>query len=141
MQVFGEVPSDGEVSVPEELLAECQWQLRSLKVFHVTVLQLIIDALYVRVESDVLWHGVECEFFSDIEIFRLRLDDFFEWFPRLVDRSPGVSHRTVPSVFVLINGGFTCSTTVRMAVREREVGRVVRHGMPFGLYTHPPVGE
>ena len=38
VQVLRQVPANSELTIPEELLVEGQWQLLSLQVFHVTLL-------------------------------------------------------------------------------------------------------
>ena len=141
VQVLGEVPAQGEVPVPEELLVELHRQRVGGEVFHVALLQLIVVAGEVGIERHVLRQVVESEALGNLPPLRFRLDEFLERLPCLVHRCPTIRHRCPPGVVVLIDRGIAGGMVVGMAVGEREVGRVVGHGVPLGLYAHPHVGE
>ena len=74
VQIACKVPSQGEITVPEELRAEGQRQLSASEVFHVALLQLVVAARYLGVEAHVLREPVESELLDDIEPFRPVLD-------------------------------------------------------------------
>ena len=64
-----------------------------------------------------------------------------ERFPRLIHRSPVIIEHSLPVILILIHRCFALRMTVIMAVREREVGRIVRHGVPFVLYSNAYIGK
>ena len=66
-----DVPSDGEVAVPEELLREGDWQFRAC--IDVTQLLFVIVAHDVGVEREALRQVVEVLSLDDVEPFRLAL--------------------------------------------------------------------
>ena len=59
VEILGEVPSEREVAVPDELLAEGQRQVGILGILEVALLQLVIGARNVGVERDALRQVVE----------------------------------------------------------------------------------
>ena len=61
VQVLREVPADGEVAIPEELLRKRQRQVGVLGVLEVALLQLIVVARELRVERDVLGQIVQSD--------------------------------------------------------------------------------
>ena len=43
VEILRQVPTQGELTIPQELLIEYQWQLRTAQVFHVSFLLLGVD--------------------------------------------------------------------------------------------------
>ena len=140
VEILGEVPSEREVAVPDELLAEGQRQVGILGILEVALLQLVVGARDVGVERDALRQVVESEHFGQRHPLRLALR-VLEGLPGLVDGRVGIVERASPLVFVLIDGGLARSVAMRMAVAEREVGGVVRHRVTLVLDAHAGVGE
>ena len=54
VQMVGEIPPYGEVSIPQELLIECKRKLRSASTHHVSFLQFIVITYDFGVERKVL---------------------------------------------------------------------------------------
>ena len=54
VQVLGQVPAQGELTVPEELVAHGKRQLRIERTLHIAFLQLIGLMRHLRIEGDVL---------------------------------------------------------------------------------------
>ena len=116
VQVLREVPAQGEVAVPQELLVECHRQVGVLGRLHVTLLQLIVVSGYLRVECDILRQVVQSEALEYVKPFRLCLDNLAERLPCLVVRSPAVVEGSAPVVLVLIDGRLALVVGVRVAV-------------------------
>ena len=140
VQVLGEVPAHGELSVPEELLAERERQLRVLCRLHVALLQLVVVARHLGVERHILRQPVQSESLQYVEPLAAVLY-LLERLPRLVDWSPRIVERSTPVVLFLVNGGLARGSLVRVAVGEGEVGRVVWHGVTLGGDSYPCVGD
>ena len=138
VQVLGEVPAHGELSVPEELLAERERQLRVLCRLHVALLQFVVVARHLGVERHILRQPVQSESLQYVEPLAAVLY-LLERLPRLVDRSPRIVERSTPVVLFLVNGGLARGSLVRVAVGEGEVGRVVWHGVTLGGDSYPCV--
>ena len=132
VQVAGEVPSQREATVPEELRVEGDGQARSSQVLHVTLLQLVVDARHLRIERDVLRQPVDAKRLRQRHPLRLALR-LGKRFPRLVYRRIGIVQRTAPLVFALVDRCLARRIAVGVAVGEGEVGRVVRHRVTLGL--------
>ena len=140
MQVLGEVPAQGELTVPEELLTVGEGQLGVFEALQVTLLQLIVVAQQFAVEGDILGQVVEAYRLGEVEPLALALE-FLEGFVGLVDGRIAVVERTAPLVFGLIDGGLARGLAMGVAVAESEVGGVVGHGVTLGLDAHTHVGE
>ena len=140
VQVLRQVPAHRELSVPQELFAERERQLRVLGRFHVSLLQLIVVARHLGVEGHVLRQPVQSESLQDVEPLALVLQ-LLERLPSLIHRCPRVVERTTPVVLVLIHGGLSLRMLVGVTVGEGEVSRVVRHRMALGGNADTSVGD
>ena len=54
VEVLCKVPSEGELTVPQELFAEGERQFGIHTVLHIALLKLVIGASHVGIERDVL---------------------------------------------------------------------------------------
>ena len=140
VQVLGQVPAHGELSVPEELVAIGKRQLRIECTLHIALLQFVGLVCHLCIECHVLRQPVQAELLQNIEPLALVLD-LLERLPRFIHRSPGIIQGATPVVTVLINRGLAGGTLMRMTVGQREVGRVIRHRMTLGSDTHTGVGN
>ena len=140
VQVLGQVPAHGEVAVPEHLAAECDGQAGILGVLQVALLQLRVVACQLRVERNGLRQIVQSERLGEVYPLGLALH-VLERFQRLVDRRVGVAERPSPLDFAVIDSGLADGLAVLVAVTQREVGRVVGHGVALGLDTHTGIGD
>ena len=140
MQVLGEVPAQGEVTVPEELLAEAQGHVLVFYALKVALLKLIVFTRDLCVETDALWQVVQSDGLRQCEPLRLTVEAL-EGFPGLVDWRIGIVECPTPLVPPLIDGGLTRGIVVGVAIGEGEVRRVVGHGVPLGLQSPPHAGE
>ena len=140
MQILRKVPTQIELTVPQELRRKCQRQVLILSSLHIALLQFVVVARYLGVEAHVLRQPVESESAWQVEPLRFRLD-LLERFERFVHRTPLIVHSTTPIVLTFINRSLARSVAVAMRVGEREVGRVVRHRMALSLYAHPHVRQ
>ena len=61
VEVLGEVPAYGEVTVPQNLRTEGDGQRRTAEVVHVALLQLVVGAHQLRVKRNILWQPVQSE--------------------------------------------------------------------------------
>ena len=132
VEIAREVPAQGETTVPQELGIEGDGQSGASKFGHVTLLQLVIEAGYLRVEGNTLRQPVQRKSLGEIHPFRLALR-LLERLPRFINGRIAVVQRSSPLVFLLIDGRLARGETVRVTIGEREVGRVVGHGMALGL--------
>ena len=105
VEVLGQIPSYRELTVPQELLAERKRQLVALGAFHIALLQLIIVAHHLRIESDVLRQPVKSEILNQVVPFALALNHLLERFEGFIDRSIAVVYGPSPVVFILIYSG------------------------------------
>ena len=140
VQVLGDVPTQLEVAVEKELLVELQRQVGILSVLQVALLMLRIVAGQLAAKGNGLRQIVEADGLGEVEPLRLALQ-VLEGFPRLVDRRISIVQCAAPLVVGVPHGGTARGLAVRVAVAEGEVGRVVGHGMPFALDSHPCVGH
>ena len=85
VQILGKVPTEGEVTVPEELLVEGQGQALVLHILQIALLQFVVTARDLRVEGDALGQIVQSDGLGEVEPLRLALD-FLEGLPGLIDR-------------------------------------------------------
>ena len=134
VEVAGKVPAQGEATIPQELRIEDDGKLGTTKVGHVTLLRLIIEAHQLRIEGNTLRQPVQGQRLGEVHPFRLALR-LLKRFPCFIDGRIAVVQRTTPLVFLIINGCLARGLTMRMTIREGEVGRVVRHGVTLGLDT------
>ena len=103
VQILGQVPSDGELTVPKELRIEGSWQLLTSQVFHIALLQFIVRAHHLGVERDILRQPVQSKLFGILCPFRLTLT-LLEGFPWFEYGAPTIVERTTPLVILLIDG-------------------------------------
>ena len=132
MKVFGQIPFQAEITVPQEFFGEGERERRWVfQILDVPFLVLVIVAQDVRVEADVLRQVVKVLVADDVPPFALAFNHLLERLERLVFGRIVVVERSVPVLFRFPSRGF--ARFVRLAVRiaEREVGRVVGHGV-FG---------
>ena len=87
VKIPGQVPTQSKFTVPKELIAECNRQLRLGKTFHITLLQFIGFMSHLGIESEILRQPVQPETLQDVEPLTLVLD-FLKRFPGLIYRSP-----------------------------------------------------
>ena len=87
VKIPGQVPTQSKFTVPKELIAESDRQLRLGKTFHITLLQFIGFMCHLGIESQILRQPVQTETLQDVEPLALVLD-FLERFPGLIYRSP-----------------------------------------------------
>ena len=87
VKILGQIPTQSKFTVPKELIAECNRQLRLGKTFHITLLQFIGFMSHLGIESEILRQPVQSETLQNVEPLALVLD-FLERFPRLIHRSP-----------------------------------------------------
>ena len=103
VQVLGEVPAQGEVTVPEELLVPAQGHVLVLCTLKVALLHLVVVSADLGVEADVLRQVIESESLGEGEPLRLALEAL-EGFPGLIDGRIAVVERSAPFVTLLIDG-------------------------------------
>ena len=87
VQILGQIPTQSKFTVPKELIAECDRQLRLGKTLHITLLQFIGFMCHLGIESEILRQPVQPETLQNVEPLAL-VFDFLERFPRLIHRSP-----------------------------------------------------
>ena len=106
VQVAGDVPAQGELAVPEELLVEGQGELCAVDAFHVAFLQFAVNARHFGVERNVLRQVVQPETLQDVKPFALLLgQQLLERLEGLIYGRVAVVHASAPLVLVLIDGG------------------------------------
>ena len=140
VKVAGKVPAQGEATIPQELRIEDDRKLGTTKVGHVTLLRLIIETHQLRIEGNTLRQPVQGQRLGEVHPFRLALR-LLKRFPCFIDGRIAVVQRATPLVFLIINGCLARGLTMRMTIREGEVGRVVRHGVTLGLDTKTHVRQ
>ena len=139
-QILCEVPSQWEVTVPKELLTECQRKVRVFHTLHIPFLQFIVVAQYLCIESNILWKIVKSQCLWEIKPFALSLK-FLKRFPCLIHRRITIVQWTAPLVFVLIYSSLSRCLPVWVTVTEWEIGWVVWHWMALGLYAHTHIWQ
>ena len=123
VQVLGQIPVDGELTVPEELFTEGERQLgvysgsSTHQGFHIALLQLVVVARHLGIEGYVLRQPVQSETFQYVEPLALVLQSL-EWFPCLINRAPRIIQGSAPVVLALIHRRFTRSILMLMTVGE-----------------------
>ena len=140
MKVFCQVPSYGELAVPEELLAEGEWQFGTCCLFEVALLHLVVVACQLAVERDTLRQIVQAYCLGEGEPLALALQ-VAEWLEGLIDWRVAVVEHSPPLVLTFPCRCLAGVVAVCMAVAEGEVGRVVRHGVAFCLDAHTHVRQ
>ena len=138
VQVLCQIPAYGEFPVPQELFAERQRQLGTCAL-HVALLQFVIVTQHFGIKGYILRQPVNAETFYYIIPLALALNHFLKRLERLVYRCIAIIKRAAPVVFILIYSRFTARMTVAVAITERKVCGVVRHGMPLCLYADPHI--
>ena len=140
MEVTREVPAQGEVAVPEELLVEHQLQVLVLQTLKVALLQLVVAAGHLGIERDALRQVVDTDGLGEVQPFRLTLE-ILERLPGLVDGRVAVVQRPPPLVILLVDGSLARGVTMGVTVGEREVRRIIGHGVTLGLQSPTEVRE
>ena len=136
-QGFENIPSDGEVTVPKELLGEGDRQLRTS--VDVALLQFVVSAHEVRVEREALRQIVEVLRLDDVEPFRLSFH-LLERFQSLVFWRIVVGEVSFPVLIIVINDGLSFLVALAVGVAQGEVRRVEWHWFAT-LIVRFPVGE
>ena len=106
VQILREVPTHGEVTVPEELAIEGKWQIVVVEILHIALLQLIVAAGDLCVQGNTLGQVVQSEGLGEVQPLRFALQ-FPERLPRLIHGRIAVIDGTSPMVVLFINGGLT----------------------------------
>ena len=140
VQVLRQVPTQLELTVPQELLAERQRQVGVLCILQVALLQLIVVTRHLRVKRDGLRQIVEAQRLGELHPLRLALR-VLEGLPGLKHGRIAVVHRASPLIVVLIDGSLASGVTMGVTIREREVGRVDGQGVTLVLDVHPDVAQ
>ena len=140
VQVLGKVPAQREVTVPQERLSPRYRQLRATEVIHVAFLQFVVVTMNLSIERHILRQVVDAESLRECHPLRFRLR-VLERLPRLIDRRIGVIERAVPFGVVLIDRRLARVLHMAMTVGEREVSRIVRHGMALGLHADADIRQ
>ena len=141
VQCLGEIPSEVELSVPEERGCPADGDgRRRLEVLHVALLDFVVGADDVGVEGEALRREVEVLCLQQIQPLGLRLD-VLEWFPCLPVGCPAVVQSSSPRLLVLVHGGLAAGVGVAVAVVEGEVCGVVGHGVLSALYVDLDASE
>ena len=84
VEVLGQVPTQLEVTVPQEAGVPRSWYAgRRAEVFKVALLQLVVVTGHLGIEGDVLRHVVEGEPLEDVVVLGLRLY-LLEWLERFI---------------------------------------------------------
>ena len=132
VKVFGQVPLQTEIAVPQKLFGEGERERRRVfQILDVPFLVLVIVAQDVRVEADVLRQVVEVLVADDVPPFALAFNHLLERLERLVFGRIVVVERSVPVFFRFPSRGFARLVGLAVRIAEREVGGVVWHGV-FG---------
>ena len=134
VQIPREVPSEGEVAVPEELLGEDQWQVLTLQIFQVALLQFTVVTRQLTIEGNALRQVVETQRLGEVQPLRLTLE-LFEGLPSLIHGRVAIVEGSTPLVLTIVDGGLALGTPMGVTIREREVGGVVGHGVTLGFQT------
>ena len=140
VQIPREVPSEGEVAVPEELLGEDQWQVLTLQIFQVALLQFTVVTRQLTIEGNALRQVVETQRLGEVQPLRLTLE-LFEGLPSLIHGRVAIVEGSTPLVLTIVDGGLALGTPMGVTIREREVGGVVGHGVTLGFQTPTHVGK
>ena len=136
VQGLEQVPAQGEITIPQIGTAPCHGQcLRIGDILQVALLQLVIRTTKVCIEGYVLWRKGNVLVLDYLRPLALGLP-FLEWFPILPIGRPSISHRCLPSLAILVYGGFATVFTLGLRVREGKVGRVIRHRVLLADYVH-----
>ncbi len=121
VQCLEDVPAYGELAVPQEALREGEWQgLRVLYVVYVAFLQLVVGALYVGAERDVLRCEGEVLLLYEGEPHALGLY-VLQRLPNHPDGCPRVVHASFPALVRLVDGGYSLLVRALVGVVECEV--------------------
>ena len=84
MEVTREVPAQGEVAIPEELLIEHQLQILVLQTLKVAFLQFVVAAGHLGIKRDALRQVIDTDGFREVQPLRLTLQ-VLERLPGLID--------------------------------------------------------
>ena len=115
LQCLENVPTEGELTVPEELLRESERQLGAS--IDIALLEFIVVARDVGIETYVLRQVVEVLCLQYVKPLRLSLQ-VLEGFPRLILRCILVAHVELPVFFVFVYG--CLARLVSLAIRIAE---------------------
>ena len=140
VQIPREVPSEGDVAVPEELLGEDEWQVLTLQILQVALLQLAVMTRQFTIESNALRQIVEAQRLGEVQPLRLTLE-LFEGLPSLIYGRVAIVEGSTPLVLTVVDGGLARGAPMGVTIREREVGGIVGHGVTLGLQAPAHVGK
>ena len=84
MEVTREVPAQGEITVPEELLVEHQLQVLVLQTLKVAFLQFVIAAGHLGIKRNALRQVIDTDGLGEVQPLRLTLQ-VLERLPGLID--------------------------------------------------------
>ena len=104
VQILGEVPPEGEVTVPKELFGEDERQPLTLQVIQVTLLEFTVVARHLTVEGNALWQIVEAQRLGEVEPLRLSLEPF-EGLPRFIHGRVAIVESPAPLVLTVVDSG------------------------------------
>ena len=113
MQTLGKVPTQGEIAIPCEVAAPCQWQGLIFKVLHITLLQLVIAAQDVGAEGQGLWRIVDVEILHNLQPLALALQ-LLERFEGLEVRIVSISEVDFPVLVLFPSSDVSRSVTAAM---------------------------
>ena len=141
MEGLEDIPPQLETTIPEEILTEGSGHSRVVsEVIHISLLNLIVVAVEIRVEGDALGAEREILLANEIKPLTLRLQ-VLEGFPSIPSGTPRIVHTTLPSLLMLIDSGLSFTGLGGVAVVKGEVGRIIRHGVFLAGDVHPDSTE
>ena len=123
-----QVPAQLERAVPKEVARPGERYRRVVEIFHIALLKLVVSAVDVGVESDVLRNIVEILFLDDFEPRAFALQ-FLKGFVRLIVRRVAVAKVPFPVFIFLPRRSLARGVACAMGVAKRKVGGVVGHGV------------
>ena len=123
-----QVPAQLERAVPKEVARPRERYRRVVEIFHIALLKLVVSAVDVGVESDVLRNIVEILFLDDFEPRAFALQ-FLKGFVRLIVRRVAVAKVPFPVFIFLPRRSLARGVACAMGVAKRKVGGVVGHGV------------
>ena len=123
-----QVPAQLERAVPKEVARPRERYRRVVEIFHIPLLKLVVSAVDVGVESDVLRNIVEILFLDDFEPRAFALQ-FLKGFVRLIVRRVAVAKVPFPVFIFLPRRSLARGVACAMGVAKRKVGGVVGHGV------------
>ena len=111
VEVTREVPPQGEVAVPKELLVEHQFEILVLKALKVAFLQFVVATAHLGIERDALRQVVDTDGLGEVQPLRLALE-VLEGLPGLIDGRVAVVQRPAPLVILLVDSSLARGVTM-----------------------------